>query len=223
MLYETKESLVSKCSVVNIYIVYELKMRTVYRPTFTVQNPLCGAIKITKSTDNSKYSYGGYGIRFDAKSDFTTGNITNGQNVTIFGVDMPFSSHSNNRANNIYVLGKDFIQGINGTTIYAEKLYKTDPTEKTKKIVLSLHYNGDNSYLFVNGIEQLKFKAKRIDNDIKATPLSLGNIRKDWDAADIIKTSLYGNVHDFAIDYVSISGVKKIYDIHRYLMKKHNI
>ena len=43
---------------------------------------------------------------------------------------MSFSSHANNGANNIYVLGKEFIQGINRTTIYAEKLYKTNFTEQ---------------------------------------------------------------------------------------------
>ena len=66
---------------------------------------------------------------------------------------MSFSSHSNDRANNIYILGKDFIQGINGTIIYAEKMYKTDFTEQDKKFVLSLHYNGDSSYLFINCLQ----------------------------------------------------------------------
>ena len=75
------------------------------------------------------------------------------KNVIIFGCDMPFSSHSNNRANNIYVLGKDFIQGINSTTIYAEKLLKTDFTEQDKKFVLRLRCKGDDSYLFVNGVQ----------------------------------------------------------------------
>ena len=65
---------------------------------------------------------------------------------------MNFSSHANNRLNNIYVLEKEFIQGINGTRIYAEKQYKTDFTEPNKKIVLSLHFNTDDSYLFVNGV-----------------------------------------------------------------------
>ena len=73
---------------------------------------------------------------------------------------MPFSSHSTNKASNIYVLGKDFVQGINGTTIHAEKIYKHNFTTPNKKFVLSLHYNGDNSYLFVNGEEELKFKTK---------------------------------------------------------------
>ena len=53
---------------------------------------------------------------------------------------MSFSSHSTNKANNIYVLVKNFVQGINGKT-------------SNKKFVLPLHCNGDNSYLFVNGGE----------------------------------------------------------------------
>ena len=64
------------------------------------------------------------------------------------------------KKNNILVLGEDFVQGINGKTIYAEKLYKINFTEKNKKFCLSLHYNGANSYLFVNGKEIYRFKAK---------------------------------------------------------------
>ena len=52
---------------------------------------------------------------------------------------MSFSSHKTNRANSLYVLGKDFVQGINGTTLYAEKMYTTNFTQQDKKIVLSLH------------------------------------------------------------------------------------
>ena len=72
---------------------------------------------------------------------------------------MSFSSHSTSKTQNIYVLGKDFVQGINNTTIYSEKIYKTNFTEHSKKFVLSLHHNGDDSYLFVNGTQELKFKS----------------------------------------------------------------
>ena len=47
-----------------------------------------------------------------------------------------------------------------------------------KKFWLGLHYNGANSYLFVNSTEMYKFKAK--DSEIVASPLCLGNISKDW-------------------------------------------
>ena len=134
---------------------------------------------------------------------------------------MSVSSHANNRANNIYVLGKDFTQGINKTTIYAEKMYKTDFTEQDKKFVLSLHYNGDDSYLFVNGVQQLKFKTK--SSKIKRAILTLGNISADFSTTNAQKTGLFGNVYDFVVDYVPISGVKIIYDIHRCLVKKNVI
>ena len=49
---------------------------------------------------------------------------------------MSFSSHANNKVNNMYVLGKDFVQGINGTTIYAEDIYKHNLTEPNKSLYL---------------------------------------------------------------------------------------
>ena len=57
-------------------------------------------------------------------------------------------------------MGELFVQGINDTTLYAEKIYSQNFTAANKKFVLSLHYNGDDSYLFVNGKRDLKFKAK---------------------------------------------------------------
>ena len=83
---------------------------------FTAQNGLFGAIKLTKNVDTSNYKYEGYGIAFDSGGSFTFGNITKGKNVIIFDVDTNSSIHSTNKSQNIYVLGKDFIQGINGTT-----------------------------------------------------------------------------------------------------------
>ena len=91
---------------------------------------------------------------------------------------MSFSTHANNKANNIYVLGRDFVQGINDTTLYAEKIYKTNFTAVEKKFVLSLHYNGDNSYFFVNDTQELKFKGK--DDQIFKEKLCIGNISDDW-------------------------------------------
>ena len=57
-------------------------------------------------------------------------------------------------------------------------MYLINFTEHNKKFCLSLHYNGVSSYLFVNGKEIHKLKAK--DSEIVATPLCLGNISKDW-------------------------------------------
>ena len=80
-----------------------------------------GSMKITKNaTNNSKNKFEGYGICFDSGGKFGKGNITDGKNVIFLGVDMSFSTHKTNRANNIYVLGDWLVQGINDTTIYAE-------------------------------------------------------------------------------------------------------
>ena len=73
---------------------------------------------------------------------------------------MSFSSHANNEEKSIYFMGKYFIQGINDTTLYAEKEFHNNFTELGVTFVLSLHYNGDNSYLFANGYQELKFKTK---------------------------------------------------------------
>ena len=116
---------------------------------------------------------------------------------------MSSSSHANNRKNRILVLSKDFVQGINGTTIYAEKLYSINFTENDKKFCLSLHYNGANSYLIVNGTEIRKFKAK--DSEIVATPLCLGKISKDFSVDNMKKTGLSGYVYDFSVDYDAIT------------------
>ena len=86
---------------------------------------------------------------------------------------------------------------------------------------MSLHYNGDNSYLFVNGGEKVKFTTKNCE--IQKNLLCAGYISSDWSPTESTKTVLHGNVYGFALDYVPLNGVKTIYDIHRYLMKKHGI
>ena len=108
-------------------------------------------MQITKNaTDNSKNNYKGYGICFDERSEFghtiTEGafaHTTHARNVLIFGVDMSFSVHATNRANHIYLMGTGLRQGINDTTIYAEKNFYRNFTDFGKKFMLSLHYNGD--------------------------------------------------------------------------------
>ena len=122
-------------------------------------------MEIAKKNDTSKYNYKGYGICFDEGGTFshriTEGGGTHttlGRNVIIFGADMSFSAHATNRVNNIYVMGDGLIQGINDTTIYVEKNYYRNFMDPGKKYVLSLYYNGNESYLFVNGRQELKFK-----------------------------------------------------------------
>ena len=85
---------------------------------------------------------------------------------------------------------------------------------KTEKICLSLHYHGVNSYLFVNGVEIFKFKAK--DSEINAATLCSDNVSKDSSVDNMKKNELYGYVYDFLVDYDSID-VADILNIYKYL------
>ena len=85
---------------------------------------------------------------------------------------------------------------------------------------MSLHYNEVKSYLFINGTEIHKFKAK--DSEIVTTPLCLGNVSKDFSVDNMKKTGLNGYVYGFSVDYDTIA-VDDILDIHKYLMEKNYI
>ena len=137
--------------------------------------------------------------------------------MVIIGVHESSLVHTNNKANNIFIMGDGFVQGINDMTLYAEKIYSQNFTQPNKKFVLSLHYNdNDNdSYLFVNGKQELKFKAKP-DQLIKEK-LCIGNLSDQWTTSESEKTKLYGDIYDFIVDYKRITDVKFIYDMHRYL------
>ena len=161
---------------------------------------------MTKNADIDKYSHSGYGIGFDRRSSFSFPGGGFGQNVLIFGADMSSSTHIDNKKKR--------------HTLTAEKIYLTNFTVARKNFCLSLHYNGANSYLFVNGTEIYKFKAK--DPNIVATALCLRNISKDWSVDNMKKTGFNCYVYDFSVDYDAIA-VDDIKDIHRYLMKKNNI
>ena len=93
-------------------------------------------------------------------------------------------------------------------------------TERNKKFCLRSHYNGRNSYLFVNGTEIIKFKTK--DSEIAATLLCLGNISKDFSVDNMKKTGFYGYVYDFSGDYDAIA-VDDILDILKKFIEKHSI
>ena len=83
-----------------------------------------------------------------------------------------------------------------------------------------MHFNGVNSYLFVNGKETHKFKAN--DSEIVATLLCLENISKDWSYDQMKKTGFNGYVYEFSVDYDAIAN-DEILDIHNCLMKKNDI
>ena len=119
------------------------------------------------------------------------------------------------RKKDILVLGKGPTQGLE-RTLTAEKMYSISFTITNKKLCLSLHCNWANSYLFVNGIETYKFKAK--DSEILVGPICLGNISKDWSADNMKRTGFTGYVYDFSVDYDPIA-VDDIKIIHKFLIE----
>ena len=90
---------------------------------------------------------------------------------------MNSSINVNNKGKEILVLGIGPTQGLGEHSLTAGKRYSINFTITKKNFCLSLHYSGANSYLFVNGTEIVKFKAK--DSEIAASPFCLGNISKD--------------------------------------------
>ena len=101
---------------------------------------------------------------------------------------MSSSVYVDNKKKDILILGKGPPQALEHT-LTTEKMNSINFTV-TKKKCLSLHYNGANSYLFVNCTEIYKFKAK--DSEIVATPLCLGNIPKDWSVDNMKRTGFNG-------------------------------
>ena len=186
---QQNEANIPNNNVINIYCVYKLDPISSSRDdTFTVQNALFGAMQITKNANTSKHKYKGYGICFDEGGLFSIENINNGRNVLIFGVHKDSVIHANKKANNIFVMGDAFVQGINETTLYAGKMYSQNFTQPSRKFVLSLHYNGDNSYLFVNGKQENLIKEK----------LCIGNLSDKWTTSESEKT-LYGDYMEIFI------------------------
>ena len=156
--------------IVSIYIVYEFGASGSNNRDSTLKNCLFGAATLTKNADINKYWYSAYGIGFDRRSSFSFSGCGFCRDVLIFGADMSSSAHIDNKKKDILVLGKGPTQGL-GHTLTAEKTYSINFTGAQNKFCLSLHYNGENSYLFVNGTKIIKFKAK--DSEIVATPLCL--------------------------------------------------
>ena len=163
-------------SIADIQDYFEFIIKIYHSDDPTLKNSLFGAVRLTENADIDKYQYSGYGIGFDGKSSFSFPSGAFGQNVIIFGVDMSSSAHFDNKKKDILILSKGSTQWLEHT-LTAEKMYSISFTVTRKKFWLSLQENGANNYLFVNGREIYKFKAK--DSEIVAAPLCLGNISKD--------------------------------------------
>ena len=166
------------------------------------------------------YKYSGYGIGFNKRGTFLFSTGGFGYNVIIFGIDMSSSVHFDNKKKVISILGESPTQGLDDASLTAEKKYSIDFTVTRRKFCLSLHYNGANSYLFLNGTEIIIFKVK--DCEIVGIPLYLGHISKYFSVNIMKKTVLNGYVFDFSVDYDAIA-VDDILDIYKYLMEKNGI
>ena len=115
---------------------------------------------------------------------------------------MSSSTHIDNKKKDILALGKGPTQRLEHT-LTAEKIYSINFAVTKKKLFLSLHYNGADTYLFVNGRKLAKFKGK--DSAIVAIPLCLRNILKNWSVNNVKRTGLNGYVYEFSVDYMGLN------------------
>ena len=142
--------------VINLYISYTLGSQLRHCNTdFTLSNCLFWSVKLTKTYDLDKYKYPGYGIGFDSREKYSLPDNGGGKHFVIFGVDMKASVHIDNKGKDIFILGKGPAQWLDGTTFTAEAKYPINFTQSGKRFVLSRHYNGSNSFLFVNATKVL--------------------------------------------------------------------
>ena len=135
---------------------------------------------MTTHVDIGQYKSSGQSIGCDRKGEFSFGTGF-GRNYIIFGADMSSFVYVDNKKKDILIFGKSPTQGLDGTTLTAEKLYSINFTENDKKFCLRLHYNGANSYLFLNG--------------------TYGNMKK---------TGLNGYFYEFSVDYVAVDDILDI-------------
>ena len=73
---------------------------------------------------------------------------------------MSSSLDIDNKKKDILILGIGPTQGLDDTRLSAEAQYSINFSRSNRKFCLSLHYNGRNSFLFVNATKIYQFKAK---------------------------------------------------------------
>ena len=115
---------------------------------------------------------------------------------------MRSSVHFDNKEKYIFILGEGTTQILDDTTLTAEAKYPINFTKSGKKFVSSLHYNGSNSFLFVNDTKVYQLKAE--NSEIKDYPLCLGNVSKFFTINNIKKAGLKGVVKVLLISILLI-------------------
>ena len=154
----------------------------------------------------------GYGVGFGTQK-YIHDDGKKATNLVILGTN-----------SNALVLGKGSIKVTtnDSAAIQAKDKLKTNCTIPDKKFVLSVHYDATDgnseSILFVNGVQQYKFKADK--NEIVARKLNLGSISDNSDLH--YSHTMNGNSYSFSVDYKA-ARIDKVQKIHKYLMKKDNI
>ena len=217
-------------SVVNVCICYKLLPKTINSDN-VFKNCLFGAtdaVRPNNTKDPDNFIYSGWEIGFDRSGTF--GHPEGGTDRNVFGVDMSGSVHASNKTQDFLVFGRGLIQLIENTTIYAEKTHSPNFSAENKIFVLSLHYNGDNSFLFVNGQKFTQFKAEdSVFNNARVltlgaltVPVYPSGANNRLSPKNVNDTKLYGNVYDFSVDYGPISN-ENILKMHKYFMKNNGL
>ena len=121
------------------------------------------------------------GVFFDARDEYTNSSFTKAINLVLFGT---------NTTGSVYIIAHSSAQDLQyGKTIYAKSDNKTvNASKQGEKLVLSVHYNRDNSFLFVNGIKGL---------------LTVGNVTEDFSTTYQERTGSQGKVYYFVVNYIS--------------------
>ena len=101
------------------------------------------------------------------------------------------------------MLGEGQTYGINGGFGSPKKKFSINFSKSKTRFCLSLHYNADNSYLFVNRKEIFKFKASNKNVNFP-TQLCLGSISNGFGPTESRELSLKGNAWDSSVDYNAI-------------------
>ena len=169
---------------------------------------------IERNSDKEKYVYSGYGITFDGRGDWNFNNYTT--RTVILGFDNSSSPHTDNFKNDFLILSEGPTFGINGSFGSSKKSFNINFTGAKTKICLSLHFNADNSYSFVNGKEIYKFKSSNKNNSF---PSQFCPVAYESDSNDLDKVSFKENVYDFSVDCNTIDKSNNL-NIHKYLMIK---
>ena len=146
------------------------------------------------------YVYSEYGMTFDSAGPWSFDNDF-ARNVITFCDDNSSSSHSDNPKNNFLILGESPIDGINERFGSPEKKFNINFSKRNTKFCLGLHYNADNSYLFVNGKEIFKVCNKNVNFPTQGITWKY---IFGFSAIESRDVSLNENVYDFSVDYNSI-------------------